>query len=51
MREIIAANGFCGVTELFENSTSVFSSGQFLLPPTKKAAKDPTLNKLSSSES
>ena len=29
----------------------MFSSGQFLLSPTKKAAKDPTLNKQSSSES
>lgn len=42
MREIVAANGFCGVTELFENNTSpYFILGNFCFLPKRRPPKTP----------
>lgn len=42
MREIVATNGFCGVTELFENSTSsYFLLGNFCFLPKRRLPKTP----------
>lgn len=42
MREIIATNGFCGVTEVFENSTSsYFLLGNLCCLPQRRLPKTP----------